>query len=694
MADKIATAYVLLEPTFKGIQEKIGKELDSSGAGEKSGKEAGSNFSQGFASVVGSTAKVVAGAVAAGSAAVAGVVKESTANFAEYEQLIGGVETLFGSSYDSIEEFIEATGFGADEAASAWEQYQNRQQTVLDNAANAYATAGMSANEYMNTVNGFAAALNNSLGEYAWQSANYADMAVGDMADNANKMGTSMEAVQNAYAGFSKGNFTMLDNLKLGYGGTKTEMERLMRDAEQMEGLIEGSLSVDSFADVVDAIHIVQENMGITGTTANEASTTIQGSLAALQASWTNVLTGMGDKNSDMSALIGTLVENAETYIGNMLPVIEQALTGVTTLIAELAPVIASELPALLQTVLPMLLTSGAQVIQTLAQGILDSIPAMLPMITQLVVDLGTMIVQMLPQLIQVGAQVLLSLATGIAEALPSLIPTIVEVILTITDYLIENIDLLIDASIQIITGLAMGLIQALPILIEKAPVIILKFMEAIATNAPKLVESAFKLITTLASGLMTYLPTLVAKVPLLIAGLITAFNNMVNKFIQVGKNIIEGIKKGISDAWDSLVKWFTDKIGGLVDGVKDIFKIGSPSKVFEKEVGQWIPAGIAKGIEDGMGVLDKAMEGMSTNVIAKGIESTVSNTIESGTMQDAGSSADLYVLLAQALPRIMDLIAEDKSIEIDGQAVFRAMQRQSRHNTQLVGPDAVLSAI
>ena len=468
---EIATAYVQIEPTFKGVNDKIKKELGAGDVGEASGKSVGSKFSSGFASVIGTAGKVVAGAVATGGAAVTKMVGDSATQFAEYEQLIGGVETLFGSSYNSIDEFVEATGIGAEEAGAAWEQYQNRQQTVLDNAANAYATAGMSANEYMNTVNGFAAALNNSLGEYAWQSANYADMAVGDMADNANKMGTSMEAVQNAYAGFSKGNFTMLDNLKLGYGGTKTEMERLMRDAEQMEGLIEGSLSVDNFADVVDAIHIIQDNMGITGTTAREAATTIQGSLAQLQASWTNVLTGMGDKDADLSALIGTLVENAQTFIGNMLPVVEQALQGITTMIAELAPVLASELPGLLQSVLPMLLTAGAQVVETLAQGILDSVPLLMPQITELIISLGTMLIEMLPQLIEVGMQVVLELALGIAQALPELIPVIVEVVLTIVEYLIDNIDLLIDAALQLMIGLATGLVNALPVLVEKAPI-------------------------------------------------------------------------------------------------------------------------------------------------------------------------------------------------------------------------------
>ena len=690
---EIATAYVQIEPTFKGVQDKIKKELDSGNAGEESGRSIGSKFASGFASVVGTAGKVVAGAVATGSAAVGKVVSDSAAQFAEYEQLVGGVETLFGSSYDSIDEFVEATGIGAEEAGAAWEQYQNRQQTVLDNAANAYQTAGMSANEYMNTVNGFAAALNNSLGEYAWQSANYADMAVGDMADNANKMGTSMEAVQNAYAGFSKGNFTMLDNLKLGYGGTKTEMERLMRDAEQMEGLIEGSLSVDNFADVVDAIHIVQENMGITGTTAREAATTIQGSLAQLQASWTNVLTGMGDKDADLSALIGTLVDNAQTFIGNMLPVVEQALTGVSTMIAELAPVIASELPALLQSALPMLLTSGAQVIETLAQGILDSIPLLMPQITELIVQLGTMLIEMLPQLIQVGAEVILSLAMGIAQALPELIPTIVDVTLTIVEYLVDNIDLLIDAALQLMIGLAVGLIQALPVLIQKVPEIIVKLVSALIREGAKLLEAAKALINKLKEGISQYAPLVIQAGKKLMEDFKAKLLEFVQKFVDIGKNIVEGIKEGISSAWSSLTNWFKEKLSGLVDGVKDFFKIGSPSKLFADEVGRWIPVGIAQGINDGMGALDKAVQGMTAEVTQKGISTTVRGVMDYGSydMSD-GSTGAILALLAQYLP----IIARGNNITLEGDAarLFRLIQREAMRNTQLVGDDAVLSGI
>lgn len=677
----IGTAYVQIEPSFDGVTPKI----DSHFGGE--GEKAGNSFGKGFASVAGVVGKAMVGAVAAGGAAVAGVVKQSVDNFAEYEQLIGGVETLFGSSYDSVEEFAKATGMSLDEAGQAFEQYQNRQQTVFDNANKAYATAGMSANEYMNTVNGFAAALNNSLGEYAWQSANYADMAVGDMADNANKMGTSMEAIQNAYAGFSKGNFTMLDNLKLGYGGTKTEMERLMRDAEEMEGLIEGTLSVDSFADVVDAIHIVQENMGITGTTAREASTTIQGSLAAMAASWQNVLTGMGDKNADMSSLIGQLAGNAETFIGNLLPVIEQSLSGVATLIANIAPVIAEKIPGLLSSVLPMLLTSGAQIVQTLAQGLLAAIPTLMPTITDLIINLANMLITMLPQLIEVGAQVIMQLAIGLAQALPTLIPTIVEVVLSIVEYLIDNVDLLIDAAIQLMTGLAVGLINAIPVLIEKAPEIVMKLADAIIRNVPKILQAGVKLMGMLDKAITQSIPVLLATAAKLVADLEQKLLSQVAKFINIGKNIIEGIKKGIANAWDSLSKWFSDKLSGLVDGVKNLFDIHSPSRVFAKEVGQWIPAGIAKGIEDGMGVLDKTMDSMTTSMLIKPEIGSYSYM----PTEENNDSSSVYNILAQYLPLIAKGGNVNVILEGDANRLFRVIKKEYARNVQLVGTSLAL---
>ena len=259
--------------------------------------------------------------------------KQSIAGYADYEQLAGGVETLFGSSYQTVEEYAEGVGLSMEQAERTFELYQKRQQTVMENANKAYKTAGMSANEYMETVTGFAAALNSSLGENAWKSANYADVAIRDMSDNANKMGSDMESIVHAYQGFAKGNFTLLDNLKLGYGGTKTEMERLLRDAEKLADLDVGEYDIDNFSDIIDAIGIIQYNLGITGTTAKEASTTISGSIGTMKKAWENFVAGLANGDQNPEELFDTVVEAAEQVWENLKPVLERLVTNAIDLV-------------------------------------------------------------------------------------------------------------------------------------------------------------------------------------------------------------------------------------------------------------------------------------------------------------------------------------------------------------------------
>ena len=285
MADNgitLGKAYLQIIPSMDGVADDI--EASMGEAGARGSSSFGAAFEKGARALSG-VAVAAVGAAAAGTTALTAA---ATSSYADYEQLVGGVEVLFGDTADQ----------------------------VMENAANAFATAGVSANDYMETVTGFAAALTTSLGDNAWQAAAYADEAMTDMADNANRMGTSIESIQNAYAGFAKQNFTMLDNLKLGYGGTKEEMERLMRDAEQMAGYMEGSLDMNNFADVVEAIHIVQEEMGIAGATAEEAGSTISGSAASMKAAWGNLVAGLANPDADLGLLIQNVVSTGATGAG------------------------------------------------------------------------------------------------------------------------------------------------------------------------------------------------------------------------------------------------------------------------------------------------------------------------------------------------------------------------------------------
>lgn len=690
---EIATAYVQIEPTFKGVQGKIQKELDSGNAGEESGRSIGSKFASGFASVVGTAGKVVAGAVATGSAAVGKVVSDSAAQFAEYEQLAGGVELLFGRSAEETEALRQSmleSGMSAKQVTDELANMSDAADIVMKNAESAFSRVQMSTNDYLQTANSFATGLKESLGGDSEAAANLADRIIVAQADVVAATGNNAENVANAFAGIMKNNFTMLDNLQLGIKPTKEGMQEVIDKMNELNGT---EYEMGNLADMQSAIVDYIDYVGMAEYAQNEASDTIQGSLATLSAAWDNLLTGMGNKDADLSSLIDNLAQSAQTFIGNMLPVVEQALQGVSTMIAELAPVIASELPALLQSALPMLLTSGAQVVETLAQGILDSIPLLMPQITELIVQLGTMLIEMLPQLIQVGAEVILSLAMGIAQALPELIPTIIDVILTITEYLVDNIDLLIDAALQLMIGLAVGLIQALPVLIQKVPEIIVKLVSALIREGAKLLEAAKALINKLKEGISQYAPLVIQAGKKLMEDFKAKLLEFVQKFVDIGKNIVEGIKEGISSAWSSLTNWFKEKLSGLVDGVKDFFKIGSPSKLFADEVGRWIPVGIAQGINDGMGALDKAVQGMTAEVTQKGISTTVRGVMDYGSydMSD-GSTGAILALLAQYLP----IIARGNNITLEGDAarLFRLIQREAMRNTQLVGDDAVLSGI
>ena len=299
-------------------------------------------------------AKVGGAAIVAAGAAAVDITKQAVENDGEYEQLVGGVETLFKQSAD----------------------------TVMGYAENAYKTAGLSANEYMNTVTSFSASLLQSLGGDTESAAKYADMAITDMSDNANKMGTSMGMIQNAYQGFAKQNYTMLDNLKLGYGGTKEEMQRLLEDAEKLSGI---EYDISSYADIVDAIHVVQTEMGITGTTAKEAATTIQGSLASMRGAWQNLLTGVADDNANFEVLVSSFVDSLVGVGANIIPRINIVIQGLTQLITEASQTI---IPLAVETLLqnlPAIVAAGMDLIMALVNGILDNIDLLIDCTIELI---------------------------------------------------------------------------------------------------------------------------------------------------------------------------------------------------------------------------------------------------------------------------------------------------------------------
>lgn len=591
-----------LDKDIKGISGKV-----QSGLGK-------------LGSIAGTAMKGVSVAVGAAATAIGGLVTASVNAYAEYEQLVGGVDTLFKNSSQKLQSY-------ADEA---------------------YKTAGMSANEYMSTVTSFSASLLQSLGGDTEKAADYANQAVIDMSDNANKMGTSMELIQNAYQGFAKQNYTMLDNLKLGYGGTKEEMERLLEDASKISGI---KYDISSFADVTQAIHVMQESMGIAGTTSKEASETIEGSINSVKGAWENLLVGITNPDADWDKLIQNLVDTVTAAGENILPAVGSALVGVSALIRDLFPMIAQEIPTLISEILPQLVDTGISVVNSLITGIQQNLPALMEGAIQIVTSIGNAIITMLPQIltiamqliqtlingiiimlpqiIQMGMQLITQLILGIAQMLPQLIPQAVNAIITIVNGLLDNIDMLVDAAIQLILGLADGLINALPILIEKAPEIIMKLVTALIKNAPKILEAGVQLIVKLVEGVGSVLGKLGQMAGTIIQTIWDGLKSLPSKMLEVGKNLIQGIWNGISNA----VGWLWDKISGfcsgIVDKIKGFFGIHSPSKVFADEVGKFLALGLGEGFDDNLGKVYRQMQSavdFETQKLSANLSTTATN--------------------------------------------------------------------
>ena len=492
-------------------------------------------------------AKIGAAAVGAAATGIAALTTAAVNNYAEYEQLVGGVETLFKKSSDKVLEYAE----------------------------NAYKTAGLSANQYMETVTSFSASLLQSLGGDTEAAVEYADMAITDMSDNANKMGTSMEMIQNAYQGFAKQNYTMLDNLKLGYGGTQSEMKRLISDAAKLSDTVDAQSM--SFENIVEAIHVVQEEMGITGTTAKEAGTTIQGSVSSMKSAWENLLTGLADGNANIEQLVDNLVttivgDGTETnlgVLGNILPAVRTALNGAAALISNALPEIVGIIPTIINENLPVLAQAAVGIIQSLVDGISKNQKMLFGTILNVVTYLAETFIEMLPQIVELGLELIVSLSDGIAESLPELIPTIVDVVIQIVDTMIDNVDMLVDAAIAIITALANGLINALPTLIAKAPEIVGELVDAIVENAPKLLNSAIEIIESLAAGLVENFPEIVEKGREIVEKIISGISELFDDLVQKGKDIIDEVKSGIQQKIEEAKQWGKDLIDNFVGGIR-----------------------------------------------------------------------------------------------------------------------------
>lgn len=521
---------------------------------------------QGIGSGVAKVGKGLAIAGTAAATAVTALVSKSVGAFADYEQLTGGVETLFGAGGRSVEEYAQSVGKSVSDIQGKYDSLMSAQNAVLENANKAYMTAGMSANEYMDTVTGFSASLISSLGGDTNKAADYANSALVDMSDNANKMGTDMESIKNAYQGFAKQNYTMLDNLKLGYGGTQEEMKRLLSDAEKLTGQ---RYDISSFADITQAIHAIQTQMDITGTTAKEASTTISGSWGSLKAAFQNVLVGLTTGGDMFDQSLDALINTAVTFGQNIIPAIKGALSGIGYLIEGLAPVIGETIPPLINDLAPTLANSAVSLISSLVNGLTQNATQFSECLSNIIIVAVAGISTVVPQLLDAASKIVSNLMQGLTNSMPQIVNGAVTLVEGLVNGLVNNIPLLIMGAVQLVESLANGLIANLPRIIDAGVNLITGIVSASYSMMPQIIQNGMQLVVNLAVGLVRAIPQLIAALPRITGAIVKGFKS-VNWFdlgLQLIKSIWEGIKSIGSEMWNGV----KEKTSELWGGVKNV---------------------------------------------------------------------------------------------------------------------------
>ena len=561
MATELGKAYVQIIPSAQGIKgkitEAIGGEVDS--AGQSAGQSLGGKLANTFKTVI---------AAAGIGTAISTALNEGAA----LQQSLGGIETLFKTSADTMKQY-------ADEA---------------------FRTAGLSANEYMETATGFAASLIQSCGGDTAVAAEIANRAIIDMSDNANKMGTSMESIQNAYQGFAKGNYTMLDNLKLGYGGTQEEMKRLIADASKMTDVQEKlGITVDGtsmdFANVANAISVVQANLDIAGATAKEAESTFSGSMASMLASGKNLIAKL-TLGEDIKPALQDLAKTTWTFAtGNLMPMLWNIVKGVKDVLIDSCK---------------QLLETDPSIINSVIQSILSKVPELYQKAEKIVYTVLQTITDKLPSILQKGVEIVTNIANGILKNIPTILASGSRILTKFVEFIVQNLPTIVQAGMNLLSNLAQGIKNNLPQIITMASAVVANLLATIGRHLPSILQKGIELIGQLAAGLIRAIPTLVSKIPTIIDRIKEAFSKFDWK--GIGKDIISGIANGITSAVGSIVTAAKEAANSAYNAAKKKLGIQSPSKVMEQGVGKWIPAGIAVGIEKNTSMVSKAMNEMT----------------------------------------------------------------------------------
>lgn len=668
MATELAKAYVQIIPSAEGIKGKIGEAMG--GEADSTGESFGSRM-------VGAIKKVLA------VAAIGKAMQASIMEGAALEQSLGGIETLFKESADKVKE----------------------------NAANAYRTAGMSANEYMELTTSFSASLLGSLSNDTAKAADIADMAMTDMSDNANKMGTSMEDIKNAYQGFAKQNYTMLDNLKLGYGGTKTEMQRLLADAQKITGV---KYDIDNLSDVYSAIHVIQGELDITGTTAKEAATTISGSMDSMKAAFKNVL-GEIALGMDIGPSLKALGETTTTFlVGNLLPAVGNILSALPELFAGVTSIIVRNMN-LASNNADQIVAQGAELVSTLVTGIITNIPYLIEAAFRLASSLGQALVNTdwgtmargllanlrngldlaageilgtdrnivgsiinavqanLPGLLQKGIEIVTSIVNGILLKLPELLTMAGTLISSFLGVILQMLPTIMAAGGDLLFNLVAGVINNLPQIIQAAAKVIAQLVLTIGQNLPQILQTGIEIIGKLASGLIRAIPTLVGQIPTIIKEIVNAFKG--TDWSNVGKNIIDGITSGLRNAGHMLWDAVKGILGNFKDNVLSFFGIHSPSR-WGIYVGEMIDRGFARGITGNLPDVVKAADNL-WDAASTPFSADMPYTINKGY---TGSRTDKDILekLDEIAVLMKILIHRDKdvAVKMNDREIIRILRR------------------
>ena len=589
MATELAKAYVQIVPSARGIKGSIEKAF--AGEADSAGTSIGSTL-----------ASKIKGVIAA--AGIGAALAKTLTEGAALQQSLGGVETLFADSAEK----------------------------VIANAQKAYQSAGLSANAYMETITGFSARLLQGLGGDTEEAARLADMAITDMADNANKMGTDMQSIQDTYQSLARGNYEMLDNLKLGYGGTQAEMARLINESgvlgDTMEATAENVNSI-GFDKMIEAIHVVQEEMGITGTTAQEAATTLSGSFNAMKAAAQNVL-GQIALGQDIQPALNGLAQTVTTFlVGNLIPAIWNIIS-----------VLPGAFVTFIQTLIPQLATAFMQLFPTLQTGMSTGLSQMMTSAQQMSTTFLTGLSTYLPQILTKGTEMITNLVSGIFAALPQIAQSAWEAQAQFANTIFANLPNIIESGKNILLSIIEGIGNALPQLLVIAGQAIATMVSGLIQNLPQIISSGFDLIVSLIQGIGNALPDIITAAGEVASTLWDEIKNV--DWLQLGKDIISGLINGIGAMAGALWDAATSIASSALNAIKSFFGIGSPSKVMAREVGHWLPPGIAVGMEDNMRPLTNALNYVA-NTTSEALRYDLSRDLAQPDYTSAGPQVALY---------------------------------------------------